>query len=262
VDLDLGGRTAFVTGGADGIGLAIAAALSREGARVAIADISAERLASAVELLGGDTLAIEADLSTAAGVGLSCEAVASEFGQPPDLLVNNVGRSSSRGFGDLTDEDWYSAFALNFMSYVRTSRALIPQMAANRGGAVVNIASDLAKQPERVPADYGCMKTAILSLTKVLALEFAPTVRVNAVLPGPVWTSMWHEPGGLVDRMAAEFGTDREGAVARYTEDRQLIMGMAQPEEVADAVLFLLSSRATRINGAAFDTGGTIRGLF
>jgi NAD(P)-dependent dehydrogenase (short-subunit alcohol dehydrogenase family) len=135
-------------------------------------------------------------------------------------------------------------------------------MAKRGGAAVVNISSDLAKQPESVPVDYGSMKAAIQYLTKALSQEFAPAVRVNAVLPGPVWTGLWSRPGGVVDKLAELYRVSRDEALERYLRDRQLTMGLAEAEDVASIVAYLVSPLACRINGSSFDVGGTVRGLF
>ncbi|GAB3977136.1 SDR family oxidoreductase [Actinoallomurus acanthiterrae] len=261
MDLQLRGKTAFVTGGAQGIGLAIADRLHDEGVRLAVADIDREHLLENEDRWTSDGLPpvlIEVDMSAAEGVASAIDATVEAFSGPPDIVINNVGVAVSRAFADIDDEGWQATFDLNFMSYVRVSRALLPRMKA---GAVVNIASDLAKQPEVVPADYGAMKAAVLYLTKVLALEFAPAVRTNAVLPGPVWTGLWSRPGGLVDMLAADYGTDRETALSRYLADRQLTLGIADPDDVASMVAYLVSPLARRINGSAFDIGGTVRSL-
>lgn len=152
-------------------------------------------------------------------------------------------------------------FDVNLMGTVRTCRALVPKMAARGGGAVVNTGSDLAKQPEPGFVDYGACKAALLYLTKALARQYAPAVRVNTVLPGPIWSRMWTRPGGIVDQLVAHYGVDRDAAVKKFLEDRQMPMGIGTPEDVAHAVVFLASPLAGFISGAALDIGGTIRGL-
>jgi len=265
MDLKLAGRCAYITGGAEGIGAAIATRLSAEGVRVAVSDINGDELQARRPqwmIESGEPVLIEADLSTADGVHAAANQVVEAFGGPPDILVNNVGVAISRAFVDIDDDAWHSTFNLNFMSYVRTSRQLVPLMGAKPGSAVVNISSDLAKQPDSVPADYGAMKAAILYLTKALSMDYSPDVRVNAVLPGPVWTGLWSREGGVVDRLAELYGTDRDEALARYLQDRQLTMGIADPEDVASMVAYLVSPLAQRISGSAFDVGGTLRGLY
>jgi NAD(P)-dependent dehydrogenase (short-subunit alcohol dehydrogenase family) len=148
------------------------------------------------------------------------------------------------------------------MGCVRMCRAFIPGMAAQGNAAIVNTGSDLAKQPEPGIMDYGVCKAGLLYLTKALAKQYAPHVRVNAVLPGPVWTRMWTRPGGLADQLVQQYGVeDRDAAVKRFLEDRYLPLGIGQAEDVANAVVFLASPLAKFITGAALDIGGTLRGL-
>ena len=134
----------------------------------------------------------------------------------PDILINNLGVGNSTPFEETTDEIWMRSFEVNLMGTVRTCRALVPMMAARGGGAVVNTGSDLAKQPEPGFIDYGACKAGLLYLTKALAKQYAPTVRVNTVLPGPIWSRMWTRPGGIVDQLVAHYGIDRDASVKRF----------------------------------------------
>ena len=112
--------------------------------------------------------------------------------------------------------------------------------------------------------DYGVCKAGLLYLTKALAKQYAPKVRVNTVLPGPVWTRMWTRPGGIADQLVHQYGAeDRDAAVKRFlSEDRYLPLGdRPKPEDVANAVVFLASPLAKFITGASLDIGGTLRGL-
>ena len=147
------------------------------------------------------------------------------------------------------------------MGCVRACRAIVPQMAVRGSGAVVITGSDLAKQPEPTFIDYGAFKSSLLYVTKALAKQYAPKVRINTVLPGPIWSRMWTRPGGILDQIMAHYGLDRDASVKRFLEDRQMPMGIGQPEDVAHAVVFLASPLAKFITGAGLDIGGTIRGL-
>jgi NAD(P)-dependent dehydrogenase (short-subunit alcohol dehydrogenase family) len=258
VDYQLQGKTAFVSAGAHGIGQAIADLLTQEGARVIVADADDRALAERASRWRGTVVA---DLATADGVAHAVARVLKEFDGPPDILVNNLGVGNSTPFDQTTDDSWLRAFEVNLMGCVRTSRALVPLMAARGSGAVVNTGSDLAKQPEPGFMEYGACKAGLLYLTKALAKQYAPTVRVNTVLPGPIWSRMWTREGGIVDQLVAHYGVDRDAAVKRFLEDRQMPMGIGHPEDVAHAVVFLASPRARFITGAALDIGGTIRGL-
>jgi NAD(P)-dependent dehydrogenase (short-subunit alcohol dehydrogenase family) len=252
MDYQLRGKRAFVTAGAHGIGEAIADLLTREGAAVTVADLDADALAGKRPRWAN---IIAADLATAAGVAQALDAL----GDAPDILVNNLGLGNAGAFEELDDERWARSFDINLMGTVRICRALLPRMAT--GSAVVNIGSDLAKQPEASLMDYGACKAGLLYLTKALARQYAPKIRVNAVLPGPVWTRMWTRPGGIVDQLVQHYGLDRDRAVERFLEDRQLPMGIGKPEDVAHAVVFLASPLTKFITGASLDIGGTLRGL-
>lgn len=251
-------RTVYITGGAKGIGLAVAQAFVSAGARVAISNNAGAGLEEAKETLGPDVHTFAADMTKADEVRAANEDIQAWSGGAPDILINNVGRGSSNAFLEATDEDWDYSFQLNLMSHIRTTRFFLPAMSTD--STIINVASDLAKQPESVPVEYGAMKAALLHLTKNLALTYAP-LRVNAVLPGPVWTPLWSGPGGLVDQLSAKSGLDREAALEQYLKDRQLPLGIAAPEDVANLILFLASPLAKSITGAAVDLGGTIRGL-
>ena len=153
------------------------------------------------------------------------------FGKAPDILINNLGVGDSTPFEEITDDRWARSIDVNLMGTVRTCRALVPKMAAQGGGAVVNTGSDLAKQPEPAFIDYGASKAALLYLTKALAKQVRTSVRVNSVLPGPIWSRMWTRPGGIVDQLIAHYGVDRDAAVKRFLEDRQMPMGIGNPAD-------------------------------
>jgi NAD(P)-dependent dehydrogenase (short-subunit alcohol dehydrogenase family) len=258
LDYQISGKTAYVTAGAHGIGEAIADLLTQEGALVVVSDHDAAALEARAHCWRGT---VTADLSTASGVEQAVSYVLDSFGGAPDILINNLGVGNSTPFEHTSDESWARAFDVNLMGCVRTSRALVPKMAARGSGAVVNTGSDLAKQPEPGFMEYGACKAGLLYLTKALAKQYAPTVRVNSVLPGPIWSRMWTREGGIVDQLVTHYGVDRDAAVKRFLEDRQMPMGIGQPEDVAHAAVFLASPLARFITGASLDIGGTIRGL-
>jgi len=258
VDYQLKGRLAYVSAGAHGIGEAVADLLTQEGAEVIVADLDADALQQKTRKWRGT---IAADLATPAGVESATSYALNQFGRAPDIVVNNLGVGNSTPFENTTDEIWSRSFDVNLMGTVRTCRALVPKMASRGGGAVVNTGSDLAKQPEPAFIDYGACKAGLLYLTKALAKQYAPAVRVNTVLPGPIWSRMWTRQGGIVDQLVQHYGLDRDASVKKFLEDRQMPMGIGNPEDVAHAVVFLASPLAKFITGAALDIGGTIRGL-
>jgi NAD(P)-dependent dehydrogenase (short-subunit alcohol dehydrogenase family) len=258
VDYQLKGKLAYVSAGAHGIGEAIADLLTQEGAEVIVADADDAALRQKAGKWRGT---VAADLATATGVEAATAYALSQFGRAPDVLINNLGVGNSTPFEETSDEIWARSFEVNLMGTVRTCRTLVPKMAARGSGAVVNTGSDLAKQPEPGFVDYGTCKAGLLYLSKALAKQYAPTVRVNTVLPGPIWSRMWTRPGGIVDQLVAHYGLDREASVKKFLDDRQMPMGIGHPEDVAHAVVFLASPLAKFITGAGLDIGGTIRGL-
>jgi NAD(P)-dependent dehydrogenase (short-subunit alcohol dehydrogenase family) len=258
VNYQLAGKSAFVSAGAHGIGEAIADLLSAEGAAVIVADRDEDALRQKSQKWKGT---VTADLSTLEGVDRSVAHVLKSFNGPPDILINNLGVADAAPFAQISDERWGASFQINVMGCVRVCRALVPKMAERGSGSVVNTGSDLAKQPEPGLMDYGACKASVLYISKALAKEYAPKVRVNTVLPGPIWSRMWTREGGLVDQLMAHYKLDREAAVKKFLEERQMPMGIGNPEDVAHAVVFLASPLAKFITGASLDIGGTIRGL-
>ena len=258
MDYQIADKRAFVSAGAHGIGRAIANLLAQEGAAVIVADQDGAALRGNGSGWRGT---IGADLATSKGVDEAVEYVLDTFGQAPDILINNLGVGNSTPFEQTSDEVWAQSIEVNLMGTVRMCRALVLAMAARGSGSVVNTGSDLAKQPEPTFMDYGVCKSGLLYLTKALAKQYAPVVRVNTVLPGPIWSRMWTRPGGIVDQLIQHYGVERDEAVKRFLADRQMPMGIGQPEDVAHAVVFLASPLAKFITGASLDIGGTIRGL-
>jgi NAD(P)-dependent dehydrogenase (short-subunit alcohol dehydrogenase family) len=258
MDVQIKGQTAFVTAGAHGIGEAIADLLTKEGAQVVVADQDGAALREKASRWAG---VVEANLATAEGVNHAVSEVQKNVGGPPDILINNLGVGDAAQFEEISDERWSNSLAVNLMGTIRVCRALLPGMAKRASGAVVNIGSDLAKQPEPSMMDYGVCKAGLLYLTKALATQYAPHVRVNVVLPGPIWSQMWTRPGGIVDQLVANYKVDREQALKRFLQERYMPMGIGEPQDVAQAVVFLASPLAKFITGASLDIGGTLRGL-
>jgi NAD(P)-dependent dehydrogenase (short-subunit alcohol dehydrogenase family) len=258
MDVQINGKTAFVTAGAHGIGEAIADLLTEEGAKVMVADRDGAALCEKASRWAG---VVEADLATAEGVDRAVSKACATFGGAPAILINNLGVGDAASFEEISDERWSKSIAVNLMGTIRVCRALLPEMAKRGSGSVVNIGSDLAKQPEPTMMDYGVSKAGLLYLTKALAKQYVPHVRVNVVLPGPIWSRMWTRPDGIVDQLVSQYKVNREEAVRRFLEERYMPMGIGQPEDVARAVVFLASPLAKFITGASLDIGGTLRSL-
>ncbi len=267
MDLNLSGRTALITGAASGIGKATAATLAAEGARVILVDLDKDGLNVAIaELPTAGTpahLTISADLSTAEGVEAAMREALDAADGTIDVFVSNAGTCAWRSLDELTDADWQATFELNFMALVRAVRFLLPGMRERRRGSIVITSSDLARQPEVSPADYQVSKASLLSLTKALAIEAAPHVRVNTVAPGPVWTPLWSRPGGIADNLARIHQRPPAEAVDYELSLRHLPLGrIGRPEEVANVITFLASDAASFVTSSVYGVdGGSIRGL-
>ena len=258
MDLNLKDKIAVVTGASKGIGLSVAKALAREGARV----VAGSRSTSA-ELTtlrdAYEVTVVNVDLGTADGPGSLVRAAVDRHGKI-DVLVNNLGAASPRtGFLEINDAEWQQVFNLTFFSAVRTSRAALPYLLAAGGGAIVNISSINARLPFPMVVDYSVAKAALTNLTKALSEEFAPRgVRVNAVAPGPVRTPFWTDPGGFADVVATGAGTTAEAALKEVVPRNMGISTgrITEPEEVAELTVFLASPRAANITGAEFVIDG------
>lgn len=265
MDPKLTGKVVLITGAAMGIGRETALAFAREGANLALLDINKtelEAVKAAVAKIGVKVSTAVADLSSEKGVSEGVSDGLAAFDGDVDVLVNNVGSGAIRTFDQLSDDDWNATFNLNFMSYVRACRAVLPRMRI-KGGAIVNNASDLARQPEPVPIDYSASKSAILALTKGLARSEAPKIRVNAVTPGPVWTPFWTKPGGFAETMGQFHKMPPQQAVEHEMSLRQLPLArLGKPEEVANVIVFLASDLASFVTSSVWGVdGGSIRSI-
>jgi len=265
MDTGLRDKTVLITGAANGIGRSAAIGFAREGAHLGLLDIDEAGMNEVkveAEALGVRVAVAAADLSTSAGVAGGMDALLAAMDGQVDVLVNNVGSGAIRGFDDVSDEDWDATLQLNFMSYVRATRKVLP-IFREKGGVIINNASDLARQPEPVPIDYSASKAAILALTKGLARAEGPKIRVNAVAPGPIWTPFWTKPGGFAETMGKFHKMEPQAAVEHEMKLRQLPMArLGHPEEVANVIVFLASDLASFVTSAVWGVdGGSIRAL-
>ena len=237
MELRIEGRTAVVTGASRGIGAAVAARLTAEGARV----------------IG---------VSRADGIDVTDPAAAELIAERAgliDILVNNAGTSFVRPLDELSDADWQGQFDLNVTAPRRLMQAFAPGMADRGWGRIVNVTSSSGKRPSLTNPAYSVTKAAQLSLSRVFAEAYAGHgVLVNAVAPGPVAGPLWMEPGGLADQAALARGTTREkvleGQAAKIPLGRFMTV-----DEVAATIVFLCSEAASGVTGAAWSVdGGTV----
>jgi len=265
VETGLGGKAVIITGAATGIGRATATAFAAEKTRLALLDIDeAELEITATNCANAESVAtIVGDLSTGPGVETAMRAAIDRLAGRIDVLFNNVGSGAVRSFDDLDDAAWERTLELNFMSQVRSTRHALAVMRAQRSGVIINNASDLARQPEAVPIDYGVSKAAVLSMTKALARSEGPHIRINAVAPGPIWSEFWTKPGGFAETMGRHHNMPPKEAVEYEMQQRQLpLQRLGTPEEVANVVVFMASDLAGFVTGSVWGVdGGSIRGI-
>jgi NAD(P)-dependent dehydrogenase (short-subunit alcohol dehydrogenase family) len=263
VDLGLAGKVCVVTGASRGIGLEAARQLCGEGASALLVARSRDRLADAVarcEAGGGHAAALACDV-TEPDAGERMLAAAQEALGEPDVLVNNAGGARWRDLDEVPDEDWQAAWEVNVMAGHRAMRALVPGMRERRWGRVVNVSSTAGKRPSANMPEYSVAKAAQLSLSRLWADRCAADgVLVNAVCPGPTRSELWTGEGGLAQQSADLSGLSGAAEAVERAGAGRPIGRMAEVEEIAAAIVFLCSVRASYVAGAAWSVdGGTVQ---
>lgn len=259
MDLGLKGKHAFVTGGSKGIGLETARALAREGAEVWIAARRTSALAEAAEDIrkttGAAVHTVSFDVTSLPDIERLPEFVRTEMGGRIELLVNNAGTGIYKPFLEVTDDELMQGMAINFFAQFRICQRIVPFMKAQGGGAIVNISGATGIRVTSAPMLSSCTgpaKSAEIRFSKVLASELAPfKIRVNCVVPGYVYTP---ERYALWEKTIVKRDLDDEEAAAerlKWTANQGMLdTRWAQPEELADLIVYALSDRATYVNGA------------
>jgi len=263
VDLGLRGRVAIVTGSSQGIGKAIALGLSQEGARVSICARNEKQLnqtAKEIHLAtGGEVFAVQADLTREDDIRRLVSLTSERF-ERIDILVNNTGGPPSATFLETTERHWRDAVNLLLISVVTACLEVIPHMQERKWGRIINMTSFAAKQPVDRLVLSNALRAGILGLTKTLSNELAQdSILVNAVCPGWTLTKRVEE---LAKAEAKPSGKAYEDIIKGW-ESQIPLKRLAQPNEIADVVVFLASERANYITGAVFQVdGGYTKGLF
>ena len=239
-------RVALVTGSSRGIGRAVAAELAREGWAVCVNYIqhqqAAEDAVRAIRDAGGRAVAVQADVADGAAVAEMVRRAERELGGHVSLLVNTAGVAGQAQFQDITDEMWDRYLAVNLGGARNTIRAVLPRMISEKAGCIVNISSIWGLRGASCEVAYACTKAAIIALTRSLAAELGPShIRVNCVAPGVIDTDMVQVLGReTLDDLAEQTPLGRLGT----------------PEDIAHAVAFLASDRASFITGQVLTADG------
>jgi NAD(P)-dependent dehydrogenase (short-subunit alcohol dehydrogenase family) len=249
MDLQLTGRVFLVTGGTDGLGLALATALASEGAAVAVCGRDEERLRAAEAAIGGDVLAQRADVSRAEDLDAFVQAATARWGHI-DGIVHNAGHASAGSIETIDDEAWEADIQLKLMAAVRLTRFALPALRASHGAVLFTLAL-AAKAPGGSSEPSSVTRAAGMALMKALSKELAPDgIRVNAVLIGLIESGQWA-------RTAAGAGMALGDFYDRFATDAGIPLGrFGKAAEFADVGCFLLSSRASYLTGTAINLDG------
>jgi 3-oxoacyl-[acyl-carrier protein] reductase len=248
-ELTLKGKAAIVTGGSQGIGKAISLGLAQCGAAVCIADINpvpGEEVAAQIRAMGQESIALPVDVTVGAQVTRMVEETLKHYGHV-DILVNNAGGATGPTFGigrvlKISERDWDDTLTLNLKSVFLCSRAAGKAMLEQKKGCIINMASITGQYPWAGLPAYSAAKAGVINLTQSLAMEFAPSVRVNAIAPGLIET-----PRTSKNRRPEQLGQ----LLANVPLGR-----MGRPEEVADLVVYLASDVAEWITGTVINFNG------
>jgi 3-oxoacyl-[acyl-carrier protein] reductase len=241
-------KVAVITGGAQGIGRAIALGMAREGAKLVIADLQAEKaesVAAEARALGSDALAVEVNVASEMSVKRLAERTVERFGRV-DILVNDAGIYLKAPVAQKSEEDWDRTIDINLGGNFLCARAFVPAMRKQKSGRIISIASSIAHTGAREFADYAASKAAIIGLVKALARELGPDgITVNAICPGSANTDM-----------PRRHRTEEE-TMARL---RSTPLGhVLEPEDIAGPIIFLASDAAAYITGQVYNINcGTV----
>ncbi|PYM67806.1 MAG: short-chain dehydrogenase [Candidatus Rokuibacteriota bacterium] len=268
--MQLSGKVALVTGAARGIGRGIALALAAEGVRVAVADLvvaqdpaiayslahpaDLEETARLVGARGVDTVALAGDVTRAEDARRLVEATTARFGRL-DIVVNNAGVLVAGPFEALTEAQWDRMMAVNVKGVFLVTQAALPALRARGGGAMVNISSISGKTGRALTAAYAASKFAVIGLTQALAQELGPAnIRVNAVCPGLLRTTMWTD--GVAPARAASLGVSAAQALDTFVHQHTPLGREQTPEDIGEAVVYLC--RAENVTGIALNVAGGV----
>jgi NAD(P)-dependent dehydrogenase (short-subunit alcohol dehydrogenase family) len=236
-------KVAVVTGGAQGIGQAVALGMGREGARVLVADLQVEKaqsVASQIQSLGADAVAVEVNVADESSVERMAKSAFDRFGRV-DILVNVAGIYFPKAWVvDLSEEDWDRTLDINVGSNFLCCREFVPSMRAQKSGRIISLASGIGHYGMRQFAHYAASKAAVMGFVKALAREVGPDgITVNAICPGSANTSMPRQH------------RSEEEVLARLRSTP--LPHILEPEDIAGPILFLASDAAAYITGQSYN---------
>ncbi len=264
MDMGIKGKSAIVTGGSRGIGREAARQFLEEGVRVTICGRTAESLertrAELGRATGGEIHAVVADMTKEADIARLVDSAKQRFGAV-DILVNNAGQMYSGRFAVLNDAGLMEHMEAKLFGFMRAIRLVFPIIKAQRWGRIVNIIGGAGKEPDPYMFGSGITNSALLNITKSLSTEFgADNVLVNAVCPGWVDTNLWKRNA---QGLAAELEAKSEEEAKRLAARKNSLNRFGKPEELANAIVFLCSERASYITGVSLNLdGGRLKSLW
>ena len=256
--MKLEGKVAVVTGGARGIGQAIAARFAAEGARVVVADLLAQDATATAKEIGNRSFAVQLDVTRQASIDAMMAVVKAEAGGI-DILVNNAAIFDMAPIVEVTEKSWDTQFAVNTKGLFFTLQAVAKQMIAqnaadpNRRGKIINMSSQAGRRGEALVAVYCASKAAVISLTQSAGLDLIKhRINVNGIAPGVVDTPMWEH----VDAQFAHYENRPIGEKKRLVGLAVPFGRMGKPEDHAGAALFLASSDSDYVVAQTFNVDG------
>ncbi|WP_416356981.1 SDR family NAD(P)-dependent oxidoreductase [Aureimonas phyllosphaerae] len=263
MDLQIGGRVAIITGASDGMGWATARLLAQEGVRLVLSDVKTDALEREVATLGGEAIAVKADVTSQAEVDALVAAAVERFGTV-DIVVHTAGITGAKGDPlEMTDADYEEAYRTDFLSAVRMARAAVPVMKRGGWGRFVCVASENVVQPYWEEATYNTAKAALAVFMKGLSYKLAADgVLVNTVAPAFIATPMTDE---MMKKRAEEKGVSFDEAIESFLEEERpgiVQKRRGEAEEVAAVIALLVSERASFVNGANMRVdGGSVQAV-
>jgi len=264
MDLGIKGRSAIVTGGSRGIGRETARQFLEEGVRVTICGRNARTLeATRAELAAstkGEVHAVVADMTKEGDIARLVAGAKERFGNV-DILVNNAGQMYPGRFAVMNDAGLKEQLETKLFGFMRAIRLVYPLMKAQRWGRIVNLIGGAGKEPDPYMFGSGITNSALLNITKSLSTEFGEdNVLVNAVCPGWVDTNLWQRNA---QGLAAELSATSEQEARRLAARKNSLNRFGKPEELANAIVFLCSERASYITGISLNLdGGRLKSLW